>query len=121
MGIVRVFTELTPEVDLTAQLYAKGKEKKEIAQIKYRSPATINTQLQTAFEGLAIRNGRELSILYAERVTKTIIAIFFLSIICIDIYQEASDFYRRPERIELCARRKGKKQDDSLDLEPLLI
>lgn len=66
---MRVFTELTPECDKTAQLFARGYEKKEIAEIKCRSFYTINNQINTAFEKLRVRNGRELSILYSERCT----------------------------------------------------
>lgn len=66
---MEVFTELTPECDITAQMYASGYEKKEIAGIKNRAVSTINNQLQTAFEILGVRNGRELAIKLAERVS----------------------------------------------------
>jgi DNA-binding CsgD family transcriptional regulator len=66
---MRVFTELTPECDATAQMYASGMEKKEIARRKFRAKSTISNQLQTAFEVLKVRNGRELSIKLAERLT----------------------------------------------------
>ena len=33
---MKVFTELTPECDITAQMYAAGYEKKEIAVLKHR-------------------------------------------------------------------------------------
>ena len=66
---MRVFMELTPECDKTAQLFAQGYEKKEIAEIKCRSFYTINNQINTAFEILKIRNGRELTIKYFERIT----------------------------------------------------
>ena len=46
---MKVFTELTPECDITAQMYAAGYEKKEIAVLKHRAVSTINNQLQTAF------------------------------------------------------------------------
>lgn len=57
----RVFTELTEECDYTAQYYAAGFEKKEIAEKKHRSLHTIINQLRTAFEILGVRNGRELA------------------------------------------------------------
>ena len=57
---MKVFTELTPECDITAQMYAAGYEKKEIAVLKHRAVSTINNQLQTAFLILGVRNGREL-------------------------------------------------------------
>ena len=66
---MRVFIELTPECDKTAQLFAQGYEKKEIAEIKCRSYYTINNQINTAFEILKIRNGRELTLKYAEKLT----------------------------------------------------
>ena len=60
---MKVFTELTPECDITAQMYAAGYEKKEIAVLKHRAVSTINNQLQTAFLILGVRNGRELIVL----------------------------------------------------------
>lgn len=65
----RVLTELTPECEYTAQMYAAGYEKKEIASLKCRAVSTINNQLQTAFEILHVRNGRELAIKLAERLS----------------------------------------------------
>ena len=38
---MRVFEELTPECDKTAQLFAQGLEQKEIAEVKFRAIATI--------------------------------------------------------------------------------
>ncbi len=35
--IMRVFEELTPECDKTAQLFAVGLEQKEIAEVKFRA------------------------------------------------------------------------------------
>lgn len=66
---MEVFTELTPECDITAQMYAAGYEKKEIAGIKKRAVSTINNQLQTAFLILGVRNGRELALKLAERLS----------------------------------------------------
>lgn len=66
---MEVFTELTPECDITAQMYAAGYEKKEIASLKHRALSTINNQLQTAFMILGVRNGRELSLRMAERLS----------------------------------------------------
>lgn len=45
----RVFTELTPECEITARMYAQGYEKKEIANLKCRAVSTVNNQLQKAF------------------------------------------------------------------------
>lgn len=46
----RVLTELTPECELTTQMYISGLEKEEIAEIKCRASSTINNQLQKAFQ-----------------------------------------------------------------------
>lgn len=66
---MNVFTELTPECDITAQMYAAGYEKKEIASLKHRALSTINNQLQTAFVILGVRNGRELALKLSERMS----------------------------------------------------
>lgn len=66
---MEVFTELTPECDITAQMYAAGYEKKEIASLKHRALSTINNQLQTAFIILGVRNGRELALKLSERMS----------------------------------------------------
>lgn len=42
----RVLTELTPECELTTQMYISGLEKEEIAEAKCRAFSTINNQLQ---------------------------------------------------------------------------
>ena len=64
----RVFTELTPECEITARMYAQGYEKKEIANLKCRAVSTINNQLQRAFDVLQVRNGRELATMLYERI-----------------------------------------------------
>ena len=103
---MEVFTELTPECDLTAQMYASGSEKKEIASLKHRAVSTINNQLQTAFLILGVRNGRELALKLAERIsgirltldfspaTKSAVASVLLIILCLD-----SHFDMRRQRI----------------------
>ncbi len=65
----RVLTELTQECEYTAQMYALGYEKKEIASIKCRALSTINNQLQEAFRILHVRNGRELARKLYERMS----------------------------------------------------
>lgn len=103
---MEVFTELTPECDLTAQMYASGYEKKEIASLKHRVVSTINNQLQTAFLILGVRNGRELALKLAERISgirltldfsptmKSAVASVLLIIFCLD-----SHFDMRRQRI----------------------
>lgn len=97
---MEVFTELTPECDLTAQMYAAGYEKKEIASLKHRAVSTINNQLQTAFLILGVRNGRELALKLAERmsgvrltfdfspVIRSAVACVLLIILCLDSHFE---------------------------------
>lgn len=103
---MEVFTELTPECDITAQMYAAGYEKKEIAEMKHRAVSTINNQLQTAFLILGVRNGRELALKLAERLSgirltldfspamRSAVACVLLIILCLD-----SHFDMRQQRI----------------------
>ena len=87
-------------------MYASGYEKKEIASLKHRAVSTINNQLQTAFLILGVRNGRELALKLAERIsgirltldfspaTKSAVASVLLIILCLD-----SHFDMRRQRI----------------------
>ena len=65
----KVFDELSAEVDATAHMYSMGMEKKEIADAKCRSIHTINAQLELAFDALGVSNGRELTMVFFERLT----------------------------------------------------
>lgn len=65
----RVLTELTPECELTTQMYISGLEKEEIAEIKCRASSTINNQLQKAFQVLNVKNGRQLCRRFYERIS----------------------------------------------------
>ncbi|MFR0677262.1 DNA-binding response regulator [Dysgonomonas mossii] len=121
----RVFTELTPEVDYTAQLYGVGKEKQEVADMKFRALATINNQIMTAFEILGIRNRSELTLKLAERISgkqikQMIIASCLLLIIAFDIFHETSSLYRGIEIAEISRLRRTKRPKE-FDIEPLLI
>ena len=116
----RVFTELTPECEITARMYAQGYEKKEIASIKCRAVSTINNQLQKAFEILQVRNGRELATMLCERITglkftmdftpavRASVACCLLCVFSLSLYHERSDMRRarriRIERIERARR-----------------
>lgn len=84
----RVLTELTLECERTAVLYLKGREKKEIADLKCRAISTISNQIQTAMSILNVRNGRELASLYYERILKSTIACVLLIILCLDSHFE---------------------------------
>ncbi len=63
----RIFTELTPECEITARMYAEGYEIKEIAAMKCRAISTINNQIQKAFRALNVRNGRELATMFHRK------------------------------------------------------
>ena len=101
----RVLTELTPECEITARMYAQGYEKKEIADLK--------CQLQKAFEVLQLRNGRELATLVFERISgisltmnfspisRTVVACCLLCVFSLSLYHEQSDMRRgRRTRVE---------------------
>ena len=114
----RVLTELTPECEVTARMYAQGYEKKEIASMKCRALSTINNQLQEAFRILRIRNGRELATMFYERMTgmkftmdfspiaRSAVVCCFLCLFSFSLYHEQSDM-RRARRSE--ERRVGKE------------
>lgn len=112
----RVFTELTPECEITARMYAQGYEKKEIANLKCRAVSTINNQLQRAFEVLNVRNGRELATMLYERITgvkftmdfspvvRVSVACCLLCVFSLSLYHEQGDMRKlrriRVERVE---------------------
>ncbi|EKJ91819.1 hypothetical protein QR305_02077 [Bacteroides finegoldii] len=109
----RVFTELTPECEITARMYAQGYEKKEIANLKCRAISTINNQLQKAFEVLHIRNGRELATMLYERISgmkftmdfapivRASVACSMLCVFSFSLYHEQSEMRRgREVRVE---------------------
>lgn len=112
----RVLTELTPECEITARMYAQGYEKKEIANLKCRAISTVSNQLQKAFEVLQVRNGRELATILYERmsgmkftmdlppVARSVVACCLLCVFSLSLYHEQSDMRRarrtRVERIE---------------------
>ena len=99
---MRVFEELTPECDKTAQLFAVGLEQKEVAEIKNRAIATIKKQIYTAMDILKVRNGRELSIKYAERLTGMIIekgkSVLSILLLCCFIGGFQSNYTPRSQR-----------------------
>lgn len=128
---MKVFTELTPECDITAQMYATGYEKKEIAEKKHRALSTINNQLQTAMRILGVRNGRELALKLAERISgirltldfsptmKSAVAGVLLIILCLDSH---FDMRRQRARIrsnanvELIARTRARARGRDIPL-----
>lgn len=113
----RILTELTPECEITARMYAQGYEKKEIADLKCRAVSTINNQLQKAFEILHVRNGRELATMLYERLTgmkftmdfspavRVSVACCLLCLFSLSLYHEQSDMRRlRRTRVETVER-----------------
>lgn len=113
----RVFTELTPECEITARMYAQGYEKKEIANLKCRALSTISNQIQTAMGILHVRNGRELATMLYERMTglkftmdfspivRSVVACCLLCIFSLSFYHEQSDMRRaRRTRVETTER-----------------
>ena len=106
---MRVFTELTPECDYTTQLFAMGYEQKEIAEMKCRSIATINNQIAKGKEILNYKNGRDLALKYAEKLTgasifsitekaRKAISVFLLTIFFIGGLADHQDNFRRAQR-----------------------
>ena len=113
----RVLSELTPECELTTQMYISGLEKEEIAEAKCRAFSTINNQLQNAFKILQVKNGREICKRLYERlsgveftfdfspIVRSVIACSILCVFSISLYHEQSDMRRaRRARVETIER-----------------
>lgn len=66
----RVFTELSDRENEIAQLYGGGLEVKEVANLLFRSSATIRNHMQSIYEKLQVRNRSELSIKMMERLNR---------------------------------------------------
>lgn len=73
LKLPRVFHELNPEVDKTIQLWAMGYDYKDVAELKIKSTATINSQIYNAKkalnESLSVVNASTLAIEYCKRMT----------------------------------------------------
>ena len=67
--MTRLFTELNEQVDYAAQLFAQGIPKKIIAVIMFKSPHTINVQINEAYKTLGINSQSDLIYIYIERTT----------------------------------------------------
>lgn len=118
----RVLTELTPECEITTQMFISGMEKEEIAEAKCRAFSTINNQLQVAFKKLNVKNGRELCKKFYERVSgveftfdfssvgRAVIAGCLLCVFSISFYHEQNDMRRaRRTRVETVERIGGRR------------
>lgn len=108
----RVLTELTPECEVTAQMFISGMEKEEIAEAKCRAFSTINNQLQKAFKILNVKNGRQLCKKFYERLSgveytfdfspimRSAVACCLLCVFSFSLYHEQSAM-RRTRRTEV--------------------
>lgn len=119
----RVLTELTPECEITAQMYISGMEKEVIAEVKCRAFSTINNQLQKAFKALNVKNGRELCKKFYERVSgveftfdfppamRVAVTCFLLCLFFVDMHLEQQDMrrMRRTAKTEQVYRIRGRR------------
>lgn len=112
----RVFTELSDRENEIAQLYGGGLEVKEVANLLFRSSATIRNHMQSIYEKLQVRNRSELSIKMMERlnrvkftldlspIVRVSISCFLLCVFSLSLYHEQSEMRRgreaKVERIE---------------------
>ena len=108
----RVLTELTPECEITAQMFISGMGKEEIAEAKCRAFSTINNQLQKAFQILDVKNGRQLCKKFYERLSgieytfdfspamRSAFACLLLCVFGLSLYHEQSDM-KRVKRIRI--------------------
>lgn len=65
---IRVFVELSEQEDQVAQMIGSGLEAKEVANIRFKSVATIRNQMQSIYEKLEVKNRSGLSIKMMERI-----------------------------------------------------
>lgn len=119
----RVFTELSEREDIVAQLIAKGFEAKEVAQLLFKSVATVRNQMQSIYLKLDIRNRSELSIKLMERIfnvkltmdlspiVRSMIACCLLCIFSITFYQDFHSDMRmaRRNKVEYKVRSDGSR------------
>lgn len=112
IGSEQMFDTLPNECDKTTQVFGAGKEKKEVANIKFRAESTITNHVQNAFRTLGINNGREYSIMLAFKIVekllgnvkitmdfssptmRTAIACFLLCLFFVDMHLEQQDMRR---------------------------
>lgn len=83
-----IFEELTVECGNTAEMFANGLEKKEIAAAKFRAFGTISTQLQKVYEVLGVRNRSELTKLYCKKlIEKGLTALLMICLLFAPAYR----------------------------------
>lgn len=94
----RVLTELTPECEVTAQMFISGMEKEEIAEAKCRAFSTINNQLQKAFQILNVKNGRQLCKKFYERLSGVEYTFDFLNPEKPDVPLNKNDAFQKVQK-----------------------
>lgn len=108
----RLFLTLSDREDEAAQMIGAGLEAKEVANICFRSVATIRNQMQSIYAKLKVRNRSELSVKMMEAkfnvkltmdfapITRTVVACCLLCVFSFSSYHEQS-IMRRSRRVRI--------------------
>lgn len=108
----RLFLTLSDREDEVAQMIVAGLEAKEVANICFRSVATIRNQMQSIYAKLKVRNRSELSVKMMEAkfnvkltmdfapITRTVVACCLLCVFSFSSYHEQS-IMRRSRRVRI--------------------
>ena len=108
----RLFLTLSDREDEVAQMIGAGLEAKEVANICFRSVATIRNQMQSIYAKLKVRNRSELSVKMMEAkfnvkltmdfapITITVVACCLLCVFSFSSYHEQS-IMRRSRRVRI--------------------
>lgn len=113
----RLFFSLSDREDEVAQMIGSGLEAKEVANICFRSVATVRNQMQSIYAKLKVRNRSELSIKMMEEIFKVkltldfspvgrmVVASCLLCVFSFSLYHEQGEIRRtRRTKIETIAR-----------------
>ena len=123
IGKDQLFDGLRAECDCVAQMYASGREKKEVAASRHKSPNTVNNQVQWAIEETECRNGRELAFKTACKIiekllkdmnVKIIIASFFLMLTIPTIFNQ-QDLRAVRSQVRITRVVRGRRRNDNSD------
>lgn len=108
----RLFLTLSDREDEVAQMIGAGLEAKEVANICFRSVATIRNQMQSIYAKLKVRNRSELSVKMMEAkfnvkltmdfapITRTVVACCLLCVFSFSSYHRQS-IMRRSRRVRI--------------------
>ena len=108
----RLFLTLSDREDEVAQMIGAGLEAKEVANICFRSVATIRNQMQSIYAKLKVRNRSELFVKMMEAkfnvkltmdfapITRTVVACCLLCVFSFSSYHEQS-IMRRSRRVRI--------------------